>query len=95
MEHDILAQQAFDSSKSSHNRLDTLEKEVSDVHELATAMATVSTKVDGVVKDMEEIKTEVKKVSDRPKGWWDKLVAAVIGAAASGIVAAILAQVLK
>ena len=58
-------------------------------------MATVSTKVDGVVKDMEEIKTEVKKVSDRPKGWWDKLVAAVIGAAASGIVAAILAQILK
>lgn len=91
MEHDILAQQAFDSAKSAHKRLDTLEKEVSDVHELAT----VSTKVDGVVKDMEEIKTEVKKVSDRPKGWWDKLVAAVIGAAAAGIVAAILAQILK
>ena len=95
MEHDILAQQAFDSAKSAHKRLDMLEKEVSDVHELATATATVSTKVDGVVKDMEEIKTEVKKVSDRPKGWWDKLVAAVIGAAASGIVAAILAQILK
>lgn len=95
MEHDILAQQAFDSAKSAHKRLDTLKKEVSDVHELATAMATVSTKVDGVVKDMEEIKTEVKKVSDRPKGWWDKLVAAVIGAAASGIVAAILAQILR
>ena len=94
MEHDILAQQAYDSAKSAHKRLDMLEKEVSDVHELAT-MATVSTKVDGVVKDMEEIKTEVKKVSDRPKGWWDKLVAAVIGAAASGIVAAILAQILK
>ena len=95
MEHDILAQQAFDSAKSAHKRLDTLEKEVSDVPELATAMATVSTKVDGVVKDMEEIKTEVKKVSDRPKGWRDKLVAAVIGAAASGIVAAILAQILR
>lgn len=95
MEHDVLAQQAYDSAKSAHKRLDMLEKEVSDVHELATAMATVSTKVDGVVKDMEEIKTEVKKVSDRPKGWWDKLVAAVIGAAASGIVAAILTQILK
>ena len=44
---------------------------------------------------MEEIKQEVQQVASRPIKWWDKIVAAAIGACASGIVAAILATILK
>lgn len=91
----LRATEAYDSAKSAHKRLDALEKEVNDVHELAKAMATVSTNVDNLTKDVDEIKTEVKKVAERPKNWWDKLVAAAIGAIGSGIIAAVLAQILK
>lgn len=90
----LKAVQAMESAKSAHKRIDTIEKEVSDIHELAAAMAKVNTKVDGIINDMGEIKTEVKKVSDRPRIWWDKLIAAAIGAIATGIVGAILSVIL-
>lgn len=87
--------QAYDSAKSAHKRLDRLEQEVSDIHELAAAMSSMSEKVDGLTEDMGEVKKEVKKVAERPVKWWDKLVAAAIGAIASGLVAAVLTMILK
>lgn len=91
----LMAQQAYDSAKSAHKRLDSLEKEVSDIHELTASMKVVSEKVDTLTDDMDEIKTDVKKFNQRPAQWWDKLVAAGIGAAASGLVGAFLAQIIK
>lgn len=85
--------QALESSKSAHKRIDALEKEVSDIHELAEAMAAVSVNVDNLKKDVSEMKEEVKKVADRPKVWWDKLVAAALGAVAAGVVGAILSLI--
>ena len=46
-------------------------------------------------KENREIKQEVEKVTARPAQWWDKLIAAALGALASGIVAAVLTQILK
>ncbi len=91
----LLSQQAYDSAKSAHKRLDALEKEVSDIHELTASIKVVNEKVDTLTDNMGEIKSEVRKFSQRPAQWWDKLAAAAIGAAASGVVAAILAQILK
>lgn len=94
--------QARDSAKSAHKRIDTLEEKVDDLHELTAAVASVNTKVDDLANDMGEIKENVKevtedvrKVTERPAQWWDKLVAAAIGAIASGLVAALLAQILR
>jgi wobble nucleotide-excising tRNase len=91
----LLAQQAYDSAKSAHKRLDTLEKEVGDIHELTASIKVVSEKVDDLTGDMNEIKTDVKKFSQRPGQMWDKLVAAMIGAAGSGLVGALLTLILK
>lgn len=44
---------------------------------------------------MEDIKQQVEKVTDRPSQWWDKLIAVALGALASGIVAAVLTQIIK
>lgn len=86
---------ALEEAKSAHNRIDSLEKKVEDIHELASAMAAMKVTVDNLTSDVGEIKAEVKKVSERPVQWWDKLVAAALGAIASGIIAAILANVIK
>lgn len=91
----LTAIKAYDSAKSAHKRLDMLEKEVSDIHELTASMAAINTKVNTLASDMGEIKTEVQKIAERPSKWWDKLIAAGIGAVASGLVAALLAQVLR
>lgn len=89
------AQEALDSTKSAHKRLDTLEDEVKDIRGLTAAMSAVNTKVDNLVDDMSEIKQDVKAITARPGKWWDYLIAALIGAVATGLVAAGLAAVFR
>lgn len=84
-----------ESVASAHKRIDAVEREVKDLRTLTLAIAKVDSKVDNIKEDVEEIKQEVQQVTARPGQWWDKLIAAALGALASGIVAAILAQVLK
>lgn len=91
----LMAQQAYDSARSAHKRLDTLEKEVSDIHELTASMKAVSEKVDNLTGDMNEIKADVKQFRQRPAQLWDKLAFAAVGAIASGLVGALLSVILK
>ena len=79
-----------ESLKSAHKRIGTLEAKVEDLHALTVAVATVNTKVDDLNDSVDEIKTEVKKVCDRPGNRWEKLVAAVIGALGAGLAAGLL-----
>lgn len=79
-----------ESLKSAHKRIGTLEAKVEDLHALTVAVATVNTKVDNLNDSVDEIKTEVKKVCDRPGNRWEKLVAAVIGALGAGLAAGLL-----
>ncbi|MDD5952634.1 MAG: hypothetical protein PUC32_03120 [Oscillospiraceae bacterium] len=84
-----------ESLKSAHKRISNLESKVEDLHALTVAVATVNTKVDNLGSSVDEIKTEVKKVTERPGKWWDKLLAALLGAVGTGIAGAVLAQILK
>lgn len=79
-----------ESLKSAHKRIGTLEAKVEDLHALTVAVATVNTKVDDLNDSVDEIKTEVKKVCDRPGNRWEKLVVAVIGALGAGLAAGLL-----
>jgi len=90
-----IAQEALDSAKSAHHRIDGLQDEVKDIRQLTAAMARVDVKVDGLECDVKEIKNDVKAITARPGQWWDKLIAAAVGAMATGIVVAILSQILK
>ncbi|MCY1713725.1 hypothetical protein [Caproiciproducens galactitolivorans] len=90
-----IAQEALDSAKSAHHRIDGLESEIKDIRGLTAAMARMDTKVDGLDSDVKEIKQDVKAITGRPGKWWDKLIAAIIGAIGAGVAAAILALILK
>ncbi len=90
-----VAQEALDSAKSAHQRIDGLEAEVRDIRGLTAAMARMDEKVDGLESDVKEIKNDVKGITARPGRWWDKLVAAVIGAIGAGVAAAVLASILR
>ena len=79
----------------SYTHLDVYKRQVKDLRTLTLAIAKVDSKVDNIKEDVEEIKQEVEKVTARPAQWWDKLIAAALGALASGIVAAVLTQILK
>ena len=87
-DNDVTLGKALDAAASAHKRIDALEREVKDLRTLTLAIAKVDSKVDN-------IKEDVEKVTARPAQWWDKLIAAALGALASGIVAAVLTQILK
>ena len=90
-----IAQEALDSAKSAHKRIDGLVADIKDIRGLTEAMARVDEKVNGLDDDVKEIKADVKAITARPGHWWDKLVAAIIGAIGAGIAAGVLALVLK
>ena len=90
-----IAQEALDSAKSAHHRIDGVELEVKDIRQLTAAMARVGVKVDGLESDVKEIKCDVKAITAQPGQKWDKLTGAIVVALASGLVAAVLALILK
>lgn len=90
-----LAQEALDSARSAHKRIDELTNEVKDIHSLTTAMARMDQKVDGLDSDVKEIKADVKAITNRPAVHWDAFTKAIVTALASGLVASILAVILK
>lgn len=89
------ATQALESAKSAHHRIDELTNEVKDIKDLTNAMVRMDEKVDGLEKDVKDIKNDIKGITTRPGKLWDKLIAAIIGAVGAGIASAILALILK
>lgn len=72
-----------ESVKSAHHRIDTLEQEVRDIHALAAELRETNSDVKHLREDVREIKADVKAAASRPAKQWDKLIAALIAAAAS------------
>lgn len=90
-----LAQEAHDSAKSAHKRLDTLELEVNNIHELTAAMVGVQTQVKNVETSVGKIEVKLDDLTAKPGKLQDKLIAAALTALATGLVGAILALILK
>lgn len=67
-------QEALDSTKSAHKRIDRLEKRQDDLEELTSAVAVVQSNQENLEKDVGEIKGDVKKLVEKPAKRWDGLV---------------------
>ena len=74
------------SVKSAHHRLDEVAVQMREFQAACGALARLDEKVDTLRHALEEIKDDVKTMSTKPARHWDKLVSALIGAAASMIV---------
>lgn len=92
MDDNNLAQQAYDSAKSAHKRIDKLEEDVKDVHTLAEAMAGMQKEMSNVKDDVTEIKDAVSTIKDKPAQLWDTLIIAIVTALASGLVGYLIAH---
>ncbi len=90
-----ISQEALDSAKSAHKRIDRLETEVKDIHVLTASIARVDEKVDNVCQAVDEIKLDVKKFGEIPAQRYEKFVTAIIGTLTAGLVSTVLALILK
>ncbi len=94
-EYKLTLGKALDASSAAHKRINALEREIKDLRTLTLAIAKVDGKVDNIKEHVEDIQQKVERVTQRPTQWWDKLIAAALGAIASGLVAAVFTQILK
>ena len=74
------------SGKSAHRRIDAIEK-------LTQSVSDMVVEVKHMREDLNNVHNEIEEVKDRPLKFYDKLMWAVVGAAASGLVSLALSQI--
>ena len=82
------------SLEGAHKRINRLEEEVKSQRELTKAVVRLAERVDSIGSDMEKMQNLMYQVISRPSKRWDTLIAAALGALASGVVARLLAVIL-
>ena len=86
---------ALQSAKSAHRRIDRLETEVGDLQRLTEAVAVTAANVSQLQKDIAEMKSDVKGLAAVPAKRWDAVIGYVMAALVSGIVGVIIGIVFK
>ena len=86
---------AVQSAKSAHRRLDRLESEVNDLQKLTEAVAVTANNVKRLQTDVTEMKNDVKALAAVPAKKWDAVIGYVMAALVSGIVGVVIGLVFK
>ena len=82
-------------AKSNTHRLDRLEVLAEEIHAQGKTLAVMCTQLETQGKTLTTLTDRVSALEKRPGAMWDKLIGGIVGAIASGIVAAVLAIILK
>lgn len=81
-----------DRSKSNQHRLDELEKRQDDQEKLISTVAVLASEQKSIQTDVQEIKSDVKNLTNKPGKRWDSLVDKIILTVAAAVVGFILAK---
>ena len=80
-------------SKSNTHRLDELDNWRKDQSELISSVATLANEQKHIKTDVEEIKTDVKAIAEKPAKRYDSLVEKVLWAVVAAVVAFVLGRI--
>jgi hypothetical protein len=79
-------------AKSNTHRLDEVEKRQNNLDELVSTVKVLAFREEKVEKDVSEIKSDVKMLTDKPAKRWESLVEKIILTVAAAVVGFILAH---
>ena len=78
-------------SKANTHRIERLERRQDDLNQLVTAVEVLAAREQSVERDVKEIKSDVKMITEKPGKRWDAMIEralfALIGAAVSYLAA--------
>lgn len=80
-------------AKSNTHRIDEMEKRQNDLSDLVGTVKVLASREERVEEDVKEIKTEVKKINDKPAKRWETLVTQIISVLAAAAVGFVLAKI--
>ena len=79
-------------SRSNTHRLDELDAWKKDQTELISSVASLANEQKHIKTDVEEIKTDVKTIAEKPGKRWDAVVDKVIWAVCAAVIAFLLGR---
>ena len=95
MTHEELIAAAHDNaqrSKSNTHRIDRLEERQDSLDKLVTSVAEMATKQNAMEGDISEIKSDVKKITEKSGLRWESIVDKIILAVVAAIVGAVMVK---
>lgn len=66
------------SVKSAHHRLDAMEKEIANTHELTIAVKEIAMETKAMREDMNDVNKRLKEVEEKPAKNWENLIKTII-----------------
>lgn len=91
MEHRLTKME--DNINSNACEIDELKKRQNDMDDLVSSVKVLATREERVEKDVKEIKTDVKALTEKPAKRWDGLVDKIILTIAAAVIGFILAKI--
>lgn len=91
-EHEEFARRMGDEHKRQSKRIEALERRQDDLDKIVSSMATMEERQSRMGEDIDEIKTDVRALTDKPGKRWEQLVATVISVIVGAVLGVLLAQ---
>lgn len=79
-------------SKSNSHRLDDMEKRQDNLDELVSTVKVLAVREERVEGDVQEIKTDVKDLKNKPAKRWETLVSQIITIVAAALAGYVLSK---
>ncbi len=93
IDHERRLTEVEQRSKSNSHRLEEVEKRQSDQEQLISTVAVLATKQETVETDVKEIKSDVKKIAEKPAKRWESVVDDIIKLIVAAVVGFALAKI--
>ncbi len=81
-----------DRSKGNSRRIETLEQKVADISDVVGVLQAMKKDLEYLSKNVDETKTDVKAIMEKPAKRWDTLVEKVLWGVLSAVLAFVLAK---
>lgn len=81
-----------DRAASNTHRLDELERRQDNLDDLVSTVKVLVVREEAVENDVKEIKSDVKKLTEKPGQMWDGLVKQIVTTLAAAVIGYIVAQ---
>jgi hypothetical protein len=92
LDHERRLTEVEERAKSNTHRLDEMEKRQDNLDELVSTVKVLAFREEKVEKDVSEIKSDVKILTNKPAKRWESLVEKIILTVAAAVVGFILAH---
>ena len=88
-----MVQEALDSTKSAHKRIDRMEKRQDNLEELTKAFSVLQNEQEHIKTDVGEIKEDVKQLVSKPAKRYDAIIDKVVLSLVGAFVGFVLCKI--